>query len=93
MAKQLPAGYHECTFDRVEFEVRIMTTWQAMVQAVEVMGRGTKDCKVITCMNCGMNSYNISMMARWKVVGAVFKPNIMTTATYTPQSVTKAVLS
>ena len=46
-----------------------------------------------TCMNPGIYSPNISMIMRWNVVGTVFSLNIMTIATNTPHSVTKAVFS
>ena len=46
-----------------------------------------------TCINAGMYSPNTSEMIRGNVVGAVFKPNIITSTTKTPHSVTKAVFS
>ena len=46
-----------------------------------------------TYIKAGMYSPSISEMIRWNVVGAVFSPNIITTATNTPHSVTNVLFS
>ena len=46
-----------------------------------------------TCINAGMYSPKISTIVHWKVAGAFFRPNIITVAANTPQSVTNAFFS